>query len=332
MPQDCGGGKSHRSALETFFHVSHIGSSGGRSLSAPPLCIRCGFQNQPGYQFCTNCGAPLGAAPGAAAPGTAPYAAPPSSLPYGTPVDYERTREVDRTKTGVLLLLIGSLLSWISLIQIVGYLLIFMGVILVVLGRRAFGPTHSRNVILSIVLFIVGIIVVIGVAVFAAVANLSGAIGPGGTVNITPAFLASVASAALLGSIVAAFILGIAEVLFTYALQAQAGRLLLWLAYAANIVLSIVLYLVLNPHYAHVVTQTDYDSTMALQETYALLNVVPALLFAGADYLAWSRISRREIPAPSLSPGGMPPMMPPANPPPPQTPPPAGPAPPLNPK
>jgi MFS family permease len=293
------------------------------SLAAPLSCTRCGFQNQPGYQFCSNCGAPLGAA-AAAAPPAYPYSVPPGYTPYGPSVDYERNRQVDRTKTGALLLLIGTLLSWIPLIQFVGYLLIFIGVILVILGRKAFGPAHSRNVVVSIVLFIVGILVVIGVAVFAALSNLSGVIGPGGTVNVTPAFLASVANAGLLAGIVAAFILGIAELLFTYGLQAQTGRILLWAAYGANIALSVTLYLALSPLFNGVITAADYDSALLTQETYALLNVIPAMLFAGADYLAWSRINRREIPAPVLGPVGAPPM-------PPQTPP-SGPAPPTGPR
>lgn len=265
------------------------------------------------------------------APQAYPYAGPPGYspyAPYARAVDYERARQIDRTKTGTLLLLIGTLLSWIPIISFIGFLLIFVGVILVILGRKAFGSAHSRNVVLSIVLFIVGVLVVIGVAVYAAVSNLTGIVGPGGTVNITPAFLASVANAALLAGIVSAVIIGIAELLFTYGLQAQTGRILLWAAYGANIALSVALYFIVSPLYSAVVTQADYDSVTAAQQTYALLSVVPAMLFAAADYLAWSRINRREIPAPALAPSAFPPMAPPGNPPTPPAAPPSGPAPP----
>lgn len=306
-------------------------------MSASLLCTRCGFQNQPGYQFCTNCGAPLGVVPGPGAPAPPPPAYPQGAsqgyAPYGLPADYERSRQVDRTKTGVLLLLIGSLLSWIPVISIIGLLLIFIGVILVILGRRAFGAEHSRNVILSIVLFSVGIVVVIGVALFVAISNLSGIIGPGGTVNLTPAFLASTLNATLLGGILAAFIIGIAEVLFTYGLQAPPGRLVLWAAYGANVALSLAVYLIVSPRLGGVATQADYNSIAALRDSYALLNVVPALLFTAADYLAWSRINRGEIPVPGPAPSGLSPAAPPGYPPvPPQAPPPSGPAPPLSPR
>jgi hypothetical protein len=92
------------------------------------------------------------------------------------------------------------------------------------------------------------------------------------------------------------------------------GRLLLWAAYAANIAVAIALYVVLSPLFSAVVTQAQYNAAAVTQEAYALLTVVPALLFTGADYLVWSRIKRGEIPAP-------PPMIPPT-----------GVAPPMNPR
>ncbi len=329
--------KNLRETRETFFPPLTFVGDGGFPLSVSSLCTRCGFQNQPGYQFCTNCGAPLAAAPSAAVPPAAPYAAPPAYAapagyaPYPGSFDYERGKRVERTKTGVLLLLIGSLLTWVPVVSIFAYILILIGVILVILGRKAFGPAHSRNILLSIILFIVGIIVVVAVTVAYVLPGVISSIGPGGTVNLTPAFYASAANAGLLAGIVGAIIIGIAEVLFTYALQAPNGRILLWAAYGANLALSVVLWVILSPLFSAVVTQTDYDSAAAAQQTYALLSVIPALLFAVADYLAWARINRKEIPAPSPAPPVMPPMMPPAAPPMPPQAPPSGPAPPVNP-
>ncbi len=295
-------------------------------MSSPLGCPRCGFQNAAGYQFCVNCGAPLAPAPGGPAPSVhapaAPYAAPPSYAPYGAPVDYDRAKRIDRTKMGVLFLLFGSLISWIPVVALLGYLLIFVGVIMEILGRRAFGQVHSRNVVLSLVLLIVGVIVLLGFAIFTALANMSGVIGPGNTVNVTPAFLASVASGELLGSIVVAVIIGVAEVLLTHALQVQNGRMLLWAGFGASVALSIVFYVILSPLYGAVRTQTDFNNAAMAQQVYSLLSAIPALLFAGADYLAWARINRGEIPAALPTPVGSPPMMPP----------PTGPAPPMNPK
>lgn len=303
-------------------------------MSAPLGCPRCGYQNTPGYQFCVNCGAPL-AAPGPSAPylppSAGPYVVPPGYTPYGAPVDYDRTKRIDRTKTGILLLLIGSLVSWVPDVGFVGIVILLIGAIFVILGRKAFGPTHTRNVLISVILFIVGLAVVLGVAVVAALSNIGSIVGPGGTVSPTPPFLAAAANAGLLAAIVAAAVLGIAEVLFTYALQAQPGRILLWAAYGANLALAIALYLILRPIFGAVVTLSDYEAAVAAQGTYALLAVVPSLCFAGADYLVWSRINRGEIPAAAPAGPGLPPAPPSPPPMPPQAPP-SGPAPPMNPR
>jgi hypothetical protein len=254
--------------------------------------------------------------------------------------DYERTKQIDRTKTGVLLLLVGTLLSWVPLIGVIGYLLIFIGVILVILGRKAFGRVHARNAVLSVVIFVVGIIALVVVALIALWPTILASISAGGTLNPTPAFYASAQNAALLGSIAAAVVVGLAELLFTYALQATAGRMFLWAAYGANLALSVAIYLILSPVFGAVVSQADLNNAAAQLTTYQLMNVVPAMLFVAADYLAWSRISRGEIPArpgmPSAVPPAMPPSYPRPSPPtppqqPPQAPPPSGPAPPTNP-
>lgn len=304
-------------------------------MSAPLACPRCGFQNQPGYQFCTNCGAPLAPAPSAMAPAVS------GAAPYGYPAPatgHDWQRQVDRTRTGIFLLLVGSLLSWEPYgISILGDLLLFIGAILVILGRKAFGPTHSRNVVVSILLFVVGIFIILIVAVVALLPSLPSLANTGGV--MTPALQAAANNAELTGSIASAIVIGIAEVLFTYALQLQRGRLLLWAGYGANLAVTVTLYVIMSPVYSLVATQADLDAATSMQTLYSLLAVVPALLFAAADYLAWSRINRREIPAaPSAPvatwtpPAVRPPSQPPATPPqPPQPPPPSGPAPPANP-
>src|SRR5256886_6313951 len=99
--------------------------------------------------FCTNCGSPLSA--GTPAPSGAPpmYAAP---GPYGGAMpglpsawDAERRKQIDRTKTGLLLLLIGGLTSWIPLIRVFGGGVLLTGVILSIPRPHALGPAHPRN-------------------------------------------------------------------------------------------------------------------------------------------------------------------------------------------
>src|SRR2546426_8764193 len=108
-----------------------------------------------------------------AAPG--PYGGAMPGLPSAW--DAERRKQIDRTKTGLLLLLIGGLISWIPFIGVLGGVLLLIRAILVIIGRKAFGSTHARNVLLAIVLFFVGVIIgviaraLFGLAVFSSLAS-----------------------------------------------------------------------------------------------------------------------------------------------------------------
>src|SRR3989442_2080632 len=136
----------------------------GSNLAASNVCPKCGFMNQAGWTFCANCGSPAAMAGGM--PPAGGTLAPPPAYPaypgygYGaSPWEAERQKQINRTKTGLLLLLIGGLISWIPFIGLLGSLLLLIGAILVIIGRKAFGSTHARNVVLAIVLFFVGIII-----------------------------------------------------------------------------------------------------------------------------------------------------------------------------
>ncbi len=275
-------------------------------MAAPNFCSRCGFSNQPSSAFCEKCGNPMvaGAAPptGAAGPQWGP--------PYGSMAGMETRKEVDRTRLGVLLLLIGALIGWVPYVNFVAFILFLIGAILVILGRRAFGADHARNVMLSIVLFIAGIVAFIALAVYFAV-QLFTAIAPGFQQgNPDPAVvreaLRTAFSNLLIGSVFVSAILGFAYVLFTYAIQDRMGRILLWAGYVAYVAIAVAVYLILAPAIADAVTQAfasgTYDpapinALQGRQLLFGLLNVIPYLLFAAAFYLVWSRISRGELPA-----------------------------------
>jgi hypothetical protein len=228
------------------------------------------------------------------------------------PWDVDRQKRIDRTRTGVLLLLIGSLLSWVPIAQIIGGLLLLIGAVLVILGRKAFGPTHARYVVVSILVFILGfVITIVGGFILGftlAAAYLGGA--------PTPAALQSAFQNSLIIAFVGTAVAGIASVLFTLALQNQMGRVLLVAGYAASIAVQAVVFVVVsalipatvaamfpggtyNPA-AAIVAAAAFQSQAAV---WGYLSAIPALIFAGADYIAWTRIKKGEIPGPSTPPG-----------------------------
>ena len=304
-------------------------------------CSKCGFTNQPGFQFCTNCGSTLGASPPMPATppafgappayGTPPMYGPPTApIPYAygpPPWEMERRKQIDRTKTGILLLLVGTLIGWIPLIGgLIGGILLLIGVILVVLGRKAFGRAHSRNVVLSIVFFFVGIGVAVAVAVIFVVSLISAAQAYEFNQNLA-AFLRAVEGALnglVIGLIVVAAISGLASILFTYGLQNQLGRILLFAGYGASIGVQVAVFAIVAPLIGQAVADSitggiynpaPLEGFQAQINSYGILSVVPAVIFAAANYIAWSRINRGEIPPPpepvpplyGQPPGGAPP-------------------------
>ena len=264
---------------------------------------------------------PLAPSPGAypAYPGYSPYAYGPS------PAEAERRKQVKYTRTGLLLLLIGTLLSWIPIILYIGYILLLIGAILVILGRKAFGAIHSRYVVIALVLFFVGILGGIALGIVFALALFSAA-GSQDPATIANAFVSAFKNV-LIGAIVLGAISGVASVVFTYALQQQLGKGLLWAGYGAQVAITIATYAILAPLFSNAAAQAAAGGThdpaplVALQNqanTLGLLRVIPALLFAAATYLAWSRVNRGEIPPPSVPPGMTPMAPPPSGPSPPK--------------
>ncbi len=266
-----------------------------------------------------NCGSPIApvagpAAPAAAAPfpGYAPYAYAPS------PVEAVRHKQISRTRKGILLLLIGALLGWIpNILGAIGALLTLVGAILVILGRKAFGQAHRRNVAISIVLFFVGFAFFIVGGIIAAIAVISAS--PTSSEAALTAALQSAFTNILVIVAIGAFISGLASVFFTYALQKNEGRIALWAAYVgtagiqvAIIVLTLPLIPGIAASIAHdIVTTGHVDATRianavsGAESSLQYLSVIPSLLYAAANYLAWSRINKGEIPPPSVTPPGV---------------------------
>src|SRR2546422_5214584 len=102
--------------------------------------------------FCTNCGSPLsaGAPPSSGAPPMYPAPGAYGGAMPGLPSawDAERRKQVDRTKTGLLLLLIGGLISWVPIVGILGGLLSLIRAVLVILRRQTFRPPPAPDVVI----------------------------------------------------------------------------------------------------------------------------------------------------------------------------------------
>lgn len=197
----------------------------------------------------------------------------------------------------------------IPIIGLLGRILAIIGAILVILGRDAFGKPHSDYVWISIGLYIAGIIIVFvsafafGIAVFQAART-------GGTAGLADA-LSSDFNTLLVGAFIGAAVIGVANVLFTYALQKPVGRALLWTAYVGSLALGIYTLSVIGSQISSAVqaafaggtfNRAPLDDLQNQASNLRLLGIIPNIIYAAAYYSAWSRISKAEIPPPPTPP------------------------------
>jgi hypothetical protein len=196
-----------------------------------------------------------------------------------------------------------------------------IGAILVILGRKAFGAAHSRNVIVSILLVILGLIIVAAATVVLVLGTAASFI-PGNTPS--QAAITSTFNNFLIILVVGVIVTGLATVFFTYAIQDQMGRMLLLGGYAVNIVIQIATFVLVSQAIGTIVaamfpngTYNPTQAAVALADfssrvqTLGYLGAIPALIYAAAYYLVWNRINKGEIPASTTPPPMAAPPLPP---------------------
>src|SRR5205809_4890416 len=104
-------GRISLAGLRNAFQPCSAFRGRGSDLAGSINCPRCGAANRPGTMFCSNCGSALSAGAGGMPPAPAPvYMGTPG---LASPMEAERHTQTGRTKTGMLLLLIGTLIRWI---------------------------------------------------------------------------------------------------------------------------------------------------------------------------------------------------------------------------
>lgn len=268
----------------TTINAGRLSLSNGQSQGP---CPKCGAHNQAAARFCASCG--LSFQTMSTVPSTSPSSigqtrtapANPFSQFMSSYYATEPAKAVERTKNGLLVISISFFVSWIPVLGIFAYAFEVVGAILVILGRKSFGPTHARNVIWSIMISILAFVsaAIVGVAIV--VSTLS---NPQYNPSAGPPSPSSDFALFSTGVIIATAIFGIALVLLTYAFQLKSGKILLWSGYVSAVAASIVSELLLrNVQYLNMLPQ-----------------LAPGILFGYAYYLARSRIVHGEIPQPTV--------------------------------
>jgi hypothetical protein len=212
----------------------------------------------------------------------------------------KKSSSVYRTKTGLGLILLGTILGPIPAFALYAGWFEIAGVVLVFLGRRAFGPKHQRYVSWSFLLIVGGVVAesagsFVVTPLFAS--SLSGGVDPASA-------LASFFLTLNLMLIVVDVILTLGLVFLTYDLQNRTGRTLLWTAYSLGIIMDAILALVIFTQVqaisAEVVSQvrTAMDGVALITYMFApwrVLQLIPAIFYAIAYYKVWSGVERRAV-------------------------------------
>ena len=221
---------------------------------------------------------------------------------------FRRESDISRTKTGLLLLIIGALLSPILFLNILGEIIILVGALLIILGRKPFGDIHSRNTILSVIVYIVGAAVVsLGAAWFVLAGSSAGSliITSGPYSPLPSQSLSDALQTYLIATAVGGAIIGLSQVLFTYALQIGSGKTSLWLGYFSSIAigvlevaigLSLISGAMSQTCCGQIYSPTAFANLQSQLLLIGLLGFIPALFYANAFYLARERIVKKEIP------------------------------------
>jgi hypothetical protein len=225
----------------------------------------------------------------------------------------DRGRQIERTKQGLVLLSLATLLLWIREIALLGLAIGAIAVVLILVGASAFGSRHSSLAWTSAITF-----VIVWLVSFGLVASLAGTIrslptgasGPETASKVLAAF-----DTTLYALLVVVSILSICSALIAFGLEDRLGRLLLCAGVAAQIAVSVSIFVfVLIPLVHRAIEQTfavtppdmsiitAADAQVRSLRGLAVLNSIPAVLFAGAYLWAYRLIARGETPSPRGAP------------------------------
>jgi hypothetical protein len=146
------------------------------------------------------------------------------------------------TKTGLLLIIIGTAVVIIE--NLIGFfsgglldfsisgLILLIGIILMIAGRKEFGERHSKFVIFALILFIINIIVVVilFILIFSSIFSISYS----NIENLDLSFIRNIFLIAPIGALIG----GLFNIFLVYELEDRNGKIILFIAFLVTIIIS----------------------------------------------------------------------------------------------
>jgi len=230
------------------------------------------------------------------------------------------------TKNGLIFLIIGMIISMIStgllgvyqfltpdesvsnLFSMIGFgiiggiggLLILVGGVLFLIGRKEFGERHQKFVLYAVIIFIVGIIissVVGGIGTFITISQ--------SMVNGSETDISWVGYSILTSTIIGSITGSLAYVFALYELEDKNGKRILYLAFIVSIIITIIIgFFSIGAIEAMIAdissggSSTDFTSsfTYTSQITqYSSLGIISNILWLITLYIPYNRIKKGEL-------------------------------------
>lgn len=214
-----------------------------------------------------------------------------ATLSYAFSPTEAQAVKVQRAELGTLMLFLGMLTVWAPLVAVVGVALLLVGSFLVIMGDEVFGAAHSRKGLVAGVLLLLGIM-----GTLAAVRNLREVL-----LEAQPEEQAAIFANYLVLVVFFLVLVGVAELLVTYELQPALGRQILWAGLFAWMAFLAFTAYELRMTTAALAALGATPTSLRLEVLpFMALRAGPALLYAAAYFLAWSRIRRGSLPAAAL--------------------------------
>ena len=263
----------------------------------PSRCSDCGEPLGPRQRYCGNCGRPL-LTPSSSPPAFAAVAGPDAwdTVAEADFLRYGVARAIERTRTGLLLMVVAFAFLWVPYLDIVADLFALLGVGFLWLGRHGLGADHRRQVVLGAVCAVASF----GLAFIASlwfVDSIYTAVGAGGSSAGVSQSLVNAFHGLLAVSAVAALLSVVAYLVLPYALADRTGRILLACGAGLALVISWTTVLLTYTEVGAAVAATTSggaitaDPLAALDARIAAISVaqvVPDLLFL----VAYERVRR----------------------------------------
>lgn len=206
-------------------------------------------------------------------------------------VDFEQ-ENMEKTMTGLTLMTIGLFLEWIPDIDYLGILLMIIGTIYMIMGRHGFGAKHSRYVGIAVAVYIIMFIIIVATVLAFVFSILSSYNNSTSSITNT---LPALFNEYLLVLIAMGAILSLSYVILIWYISGSDGRKILIVAYAAQIIISGVIFSVMTPQIDSALNNLNNftareASLLSGIQSYSILSAIPLLIYAYAYYLTRQRV------------------------------------------